>query len=94
MAILQTTKEVTSRTDDLTHQAHKEMLIRCVEQLNTLCPILICAMRIFIEILAKGLTKNISLLGQFDFSKREKLLQMAPKAKTRLRRTGTIWCFG
>jgi len=46
-------KEVTNRTEDLTHQAHKEMLMRCVDQLNTLCPILICAMRIFIEILSK-----------------------------------------
>ena len=72
LAILQTTKEVTSRTDDLTHQAHKEMLIRCVEQLNTLCPILICAMRIFIEILAKGLTKNISLHSANLITQKEK----------------------
>ena len=50
----QCNKEVTNRTEDLTHQAHKEMLMRCVDQLNTLCPILICAMRIFIEILSKG----------------------------------------
>ena len=56
--LTQTTKEVTSRTDDLTHQSHKEMLLRCVEQLNTLCPILICAMRIFIEILAKAGAKG------------------------------------
>lgn len=41
------------RTEDLTHQIHREVLNRCVEQVKTLAPILICSMKIFIQILCQ-----------------------------------------
>ena len=40
--------------EDLTHQVHRETLSRCVEQIKTLAPILICSMKIFIQILSQG----------------------------------------
>jgi vinculin len=48
------TKEVERRIEDLTHQIHREILGRCVEQIKTLAPILICSMKIFIQILSQG----------------------------------------
>eukprot|EP00095_Tigriopus_kingsejongensis_P010849 maker-scaffold1333_size47127-snap-gene-0.11 protein:Tk10849 transcript:maker-scaffold1333_size47127-snap-gene-0.11-mRNA-1 annotation:"vinculin-like isoform 1" len=47
------TSEVSKRTEDLTHQIHREVLSRCVEQVKTLAPILICSMKIFIQILVQ-----------------------------------------
>ena len=41
------------RVEDLTHQVHREILSRCVEQIKTLAPILICSMKIFIQILTQ-----------------------------------------
>ena len=52
--IRQVTKEVERRIEDLTHQIHREILGRCVEQIKTLAPILICSMKIFIQILSQG----------------------------------------
>ncbi|XP_023329663.1 vinculin isoform X4 [Eurytemora carolleeae] len=48
------TREVEKRVEDLTHQVHREILSRCVEQIKTLAPILICSMKIFIQILSQG----------------------------------------
>ena len=48
------TREVEKRMEDLTHQVHREILSRCVEQIKTLAPILICSMKIFIQILSQG----------------------------------------
>ena len=45
------TREVEKRMEDLTHQVHRESLARCVDQVKTLAPILICSMKIFIQIL-------------------------------------------
>ena len=42
------------RTDDLTHQVHRETLSRSTEQVKTLAPILICSMKIFIQIIQQG----------------------------------------
>lgn len=33
---------------------HSEILIRCLEQVKTLAPILICSMKIYIHILTQG----------------------------------------
>ena len=52
----QVTKEVEKRIEDLTHQVHREILARCVEQVKTLAPILICSMKIFIQIILQGNT--------------------------------------
>jgi len=56
--ILKVTKDVERRIEDLTHQIHREILNRCVEQLKTLAPILICSMKIFIQILSQGKDQN------------------------------------
>lgn len=43
-------KDVSAREKELTHNAHREILIRCMDSIKTLSPILICAMKIFIQI--------------------------------------------
>lgn len=47
-------REVSSRTSELTHRAHADILTRCVEQVKSLAPILICSMKIYIHILSEG----------------------------------------
>ncbi|PAV91391.1 hypothetical protein WR25_04456 isoform A [Diploscapter pachys] len=44
------TTDVNLRQQELTHQVHREILIRCLDAIKTLSPILICAMKIFIQI--------------------------------------------
>ncbi|CAD6191355.1 unnamed protein product [Caenorhabditis auriculariae] len=44
------TSDVNTRQLELTHQVHREILIRCLDAIKTLSPILICAMKIFIQI--------------------------------------------
>jgi len=48
------TREVEKRVEDLTHQTHRESLSKCVDQIKTLAPILICSMKIFIQIVTQG----------------------------------------
>jgi len=43
-------KEVGARQKELTHRAHAEILERCMVSIRTLAPILVCAMKIFIQI--------------------------------------------
>jgi hypothetical protein len=52
---LQVSREVGGREKELTHQVHREILVRCLEQVKTLAPIPICSMKIFIHIIAQGL---------------------------------------
>ena len=47
-------REVDARQKELTHQVHRDILIRCLEQVKTLAPILICSMKIFIQINSQG----------------------------------------
>lgn len=47
-------REVGGREKELTHQVHREILVRCLEQVKTLAPILICSMKIFIHIIGQG----------------------------------------
>ncbi|XP_012284337.1 vinculin isoform X3 [Orussus abietinus] len=47
-------REVSAREKELTHQVHREILIRCLDQVKTLAPILICSMKIFIHIISQG----------------------------------------
>ncbi|XP_051173648.1 vinculin isoform X2 [Leptopilina boulardi] len=47
-------REVSAREKELTHQVHREILVRCLEQVKTLAPILICSMKIFIHIISHG----------------------------------------
>ncbi|GMS95777.1 hypothetical protein PENTCL1PPCAC_17952 [Pristionchus entomophagus] len=46
----QVTTEVNGRQEELTHSVHREILIRCLDGIKTLSPILICSMKIFIQI--------------------------------------------
>uniref|UniRef100_A0A183BPH3 Vinculin n=1 Tax=Globodera pallida TaxID=36090 RepID=A0A183BPH3_GLOPA len=43
-------KEVDNRQKELTHQVHREILIRCLDSVKILSPILVCAMKIYIQI--------------------------------------------
>ncbi|XP_044004487.1 vinculin isoform X5 [Aphidius gifuensis] len=47
-------REISAREKELTHQVHREILVRCLEQIKTLAPILICSMKIFIHIISQG----------------------------------------
>ncbi|XP_022907074.2 vinculin isoform X2 [Onthophagus taurus] len=47
-------REVSAREKELTHQVHAEILLRCLEQVKTLAPILICSMKIYIHIASQG----------------------------------------
>lgn len=47
-------REVSSRAQELTHRVHADTLTRCLEQVKTLAPILICSMKIYIHILSEG----------------------------------------
>ena len=42
------TKEVDAREKELTHQVHREMLIRSLEQVKNLTPVLISGIKVFI----------------------------------------------
>lgn len=50
-------REVDARQKELTHQVHRDILVRCLEQVKTLAPILICSMKIFIQIVAQGIQR-------------------------------------
>ncbi|XP_020715469.1 vinculin [Ceratitis capitata] len=43
-------REVGAREKELTHQVHSEILVRCLEQVKILAPILICSMKVYIHI--------------------------------------------
>ncbi|XP_014211787.1 vinculin isoform X2 [Copidosoma floridanum] len=47
-------REISAREKELTHQVHREILVRCLDQVKTLAPILICSMKIFIHIISSG----------------------------------------
>ncbi|UYV82651.1 VCL [Cordylochernes scorpioides] len=47
-------REVDAREKELTHQVHREILCRCLEALKTLAPILICSMKIYVQIASQG----------------------------------------
>ncbi|XP_066959691.1 vinculin isoform X1 [Macrobrachium rosenbergii] len=47
-------RDVDGRQQELTHQVHREILMRCLEAVKTLSPILICSMKIFIQIFHQG----------------------------------------
>lgn len=51
---VQVSRDVDERQQELTHQVHREILLRCLEEVKTLTPILICSMKIFIQIHSDG----------------------------------------
>ena len=48
------TKDVDGREKELTHQVHREWLIRSLEQVKTLTPVLISGIKIFITTKTSG----------------------------------------
>ncbi|XP_077549328.1 vinculin isoform X7 [Haemaphysalis longicornis] len=47
-------RDVDAREKELTHQVHREILVRCLDSVKVLAPILICSMKIFVQILAQS----------------------------------------
>lgn len=47
-------REVNAREKELTHQVHSEILVRCLEQVKILAPILICSMKVYIHVVEQG----------------------------------------
>ncbi|XP_055857876.1 vinculin [Episyrphus balteatus] len=47
-------REVSVREKELTHQVHSEILVRCLEQVKILAPILICSMKVYIHIVEQN----------------------------------------
>lgn len=47
-------RDVSAREKELTHQVHSEILVRCLEQVKILAPILICSMKVYIHIVEQG----------------------------------------
>ncbi|KAI7693994.1 Vinculin [Sarcoptes scabiei] len=51
-------RDVDYREKELTHQIHREILSRSLESIKTLAPVLICAMKIYVQLIAQGKTVN------------------------------------
>lgn len=47
-------REVSIREKELTHLVHSEILVRCLEQVKILVPILICSMKVYIHIVEQN----------------------------------------
>ncbi|TMS37306.1 hypothetical protein L596_004265 [Steinernema carpocapsae] len=47
-------KDIDAREKELTHAVHREILVRCMDNVKVLSPIMICAMKIFIQINDEG----------------------------------------
>lgn len=43
-------KDVDNRQNELTHTVHREILVRCMDSVKILSPILVCAMKIFVQL--------------------------------------------
>lgn len=50
-ALSKLTRDINQRQRELTHQAHREILLRCLENLRQEAPILISSMKIYIQLL-------------------------------------------
>ncbi|UYV84952.1 VCL, partial [Cordylochernes scorpioides] len=53
-SLTQLSRDIDNREKELTHQIHREMLVRVMESIKNLTPILICAMKAVIHIIANG----------------------------------------
>lgn len=42
------------RQKELTHQVHRETLVRTLESVKTLAPVLICAMKIYVKLVSEN----------------------------------------
>ena len=73
------TKEVDAREKELTHQVHREMLVRSLEQVKNLTPVLISGIKVFIT--AKQ-TSKIYLFKCSHFTQivKEKTRMLSPRS--------------
>jgi vinculin len=53
-SLTKVSRDVDNREKELTHQVHREILIRSLDSVKTLAPVLICAMKIYVQLLAQG----------------------------------------
>ncbi|KAG9509558.1 Vinculin [Fragariocoptes setiger] len=53
-ALTKVSRDVHARSRELTHQVHRETLVRCLDQLKTLAPVLICGMKIYVQLRQQG----------------------------------------
>lgn len=47
-------RDVDAREKELTHLIHREILVRCLDSVKTLAPILICGMKIYVQLRVQG----------------------------------------
>lgn len=47
-------RDVDAREKELTHLVHRDILVRCLDSVKSLAPILICAMKIYVQLRAQG----------------------------------------
>lgn len=53
-SLTKVSRDVDARQQELTHQVHREILIRCLDSVKTLAPVLIGGMKTFVQLLAQG----------------------------------------
>lgn len=58
------TKEVDAREKELTHQVHREMLVRSLEQVKNLTPVLISGIKTFITVKDSGKCHSDKVSGK------------------------------
>ena len=75
------TKEVDAREKELTHQVHREMLTRSLEQVKNLTPVLISGIKTFITVKDSG--KSMQTWIYFNKSNKN-ILNRKLKKKSRI----------
>ena len=53
-SLTKVSRDVDAREKELTHLVHRDILVRCLDSVKTLAPILICGMKIYVQLLAQG----------------------------------------
>lgn len=56
-SLTKVSRDVDAREKELTHLVHRDILVRCLDSVKTLAPILICGMKIYVQLLAQGKSK-------------------------------------
>lgn len=52
------TRDVDARQQELTHTLHRDILIRCLDSVKTLAPILICSMKVYVQLKIESKVTN------------------------------------
>jgi vinculin len=71
--LTQMSRHIDDREKELTHVVHREILVRSMDNVKTLSPILVCAMKIYVQIVSEGQRgqpeagENRNYLAQVDF---------------------------